>query len=255
MAATASGREMCSFNGGTLSAFCEAGCCSGSCCSSTTNLSDSVTFALIGCIAALIFIFFVIVIIYLILRRKGYCQSRPDDPSKPIVVIKKFTKKGAKGDTFGNKNDGKPSTWDQKKKDVQQDSKHTQTETNKRLPGDYVIVSKGKWPLVTKYNKVPKDKNTREISTQTGAVKNNAKANNEAKVDNTVRVLPVPEQKDLRSLMITPTAPVSTKATDNMSSSRSASFVSPEPGAPPRQAERQTTIDLLNDFTRQVMKN
>jgi len=304
--------SMCSFSGGTIAAFCERGCCGAGCCSTTSTTGGGVTYTLIGIISALIFIFLVLVIIYVVLKRKGICQSRPDEEKPKPIIIKTVKKKPP---TKGNKKLRKGQIialgafdWHGKKKNVQRDSKDTQTENCKCLPGDFIKWSNGFWLPVKRDKNAPKDErqNIRDVGVNTDAIKNNTRTVNiEPKVNNIdvvpkvtttssttpyilpykeakppslaqPRALPVPTVKppnasyrdvklpydwsapNQRSESETrgsaePILPRSDKHED--SSAKSVSFgPSPQPTvSTPRVAERQDTIELLNEFSRQMM--
>jgi len=309
---------MCSFSGGQVAAYCERGCCGEGCCSTTSTTGGGVTYTLIGIIAGLIFVFIVLVIVYIILKRKGICQSRPDEEKtvKPLTFItpkvvqkKKAAAKGKSKLKKGQITALGAFAWHGKKKNVQRDSKDTQTGNGKALPGDFIKWSTGFWLPVKRDKNAPKDDrvNIRDIGVNTEAIKNNTRTINiEPKINNidvvpklpvgatttprmlphreakppsfAARALPVPtvkppnasyrevklpydwsyvnqsqsNQSDARG-SAEPILPRSDKRED--SSAKSVSFgTSPQPSvSTPREPERQDTIELLNEFSRQMI--
>jgi len=255
MTTTTNTKEMCLFNGDTLAAFCETGCCGNGCCSSSGDGEDPLTYAVMACIAILIFIFIVFVIIYLCLRNRGYCQQRPDDPEDKQPLHSR--RRARAGGFFGNwklaasrhkkKTAGVANPvfdWAGRLKEVVKDSKETQTGEFHKLPGDSIINGSGWWLPYKRDKNAPRDmrENIRDVGVNTVPVKNNAKQlNNETK-----KSLPPPREVKPASQGFIPSAAPRDHSFHNSDHTfGNATMTSPE---------RQNTIDMLNDFTKHVMK-
>jgi len=187
--------QTCTFTTGgtTVSAYCEAGCCTDACCGESVVTAETIAIITCSTIGGLVILLLLALLIYCCMRRRGWCQDkgdeerarpkkakRPKEQKQPKVEPKKdwnkLSKKIVKNKPEENIRTVINGKWDWhgwKKQAYGEDCKGTQTGKFKLLPGDVSLPAKSRWfPVMKNKDFVDKRVNIRDIGVGTDQVEN-----------------------------------------------------------------------------------